>query len=267
MQLSPTALQDFFDAWQATPPLTTEGNLSSRLADFFKAFSVLEPLSAPATPEISIDVSRIERFFAELNQHQATLSARTLAFDPWQVIGLRRDEVRTVRVLAWLLDPHGSHGLGSAILEQGLLPLLNPGITNTALGKYFSIRTESNPNGDKSFRMDMEIESETLYIVVEAKIDALEQSLQIERYCSHAKEYAGQRSWAVVFLTPDGKIPDSAGGYHQSPHVVCLPWHRLKIALQKQVTKHQVSRVNHTLHMRNQADFFVQAYLHHIGQL
>ncbi len=165
--------------------------------------------------------------------------ARSGAFqcDPWEIAGLGRDEVRNSAVLAWLLNPKGSHGLGKTALTC-LIEMLNnhfSGKFPTDPGRFCRVRTEINPNGDISNRVDIEINSENFYLLIEVKINATEGKKQLKRYGDLAENQAGNlyvreihtddRPWAIVFLTRNGKKPNTAG-IHESK-VLPISWRKL----------------------------------------
>ena len=161
--------------------------------------------------------------------------ARSAAFqcDPWEIAGLGSDEVRNSSILAWLLNPKGSHGLGDAAMTQ-LLVQLNQhfcGDFPTNCGSFCSVRTESNPDGELTNRVDIEIDSENFYLIIEVKINALERDKQLKDYGDLTKNQAHGRPWALVFLTPGG-IPPKTAGEHTSK-VLPLSWKKLSHLLGK----------------------------------
>ncbi len=176
-------------------------------------------------------------------------------------MGLGRNEVRVVNILSWLLDSHGSHGFGPA-LQQGLLTYINQHIPlfPMAAGKRCHVRTEISPNGESGNRVDIEMDADNFYIIIEAKIDATEQIRQLERYCGQAKKQG--KHWAVIYLTPDGRK-----GSHGERNLVCLSWSQLSRILQHCMKNHQTDRINSRSSAQNNADFFVKTYLNHIRVL
>lgn len=134
-----------------------------------------------------------------------------LLCNPWEVAGLARNEVRNSAVLAWLLNPKGSHGLGGLALNSVLEKLskdLNKKFP-TAFEGFCNVRTEVT-DGDGSDRVDIEIQSHDFYLVIEVKIDAGEGREQLRRYGEFAKRRVAGRPWAIVFLTPSGQPPRTA---------------------------------------------------------
>ena len=82
--------------------------------------------------------------------------------DPWEIAGLKRDEVRNSRVLAWLLAPRESHGFGDLLLSS-LLAELGRRSTSLELPKSpddgCCVRIECSPLGDGRNRLDIEIDA------------------------------------------------------------------------------------------------------------
>jgi len=94
------------------------------------------------------------------------------------------------------------------------------------------VRTEANPDGDFSNRVDIEIDSKSFYLIIEVKINAPERDNQIEDYGKIAELQAGQRPWAILFLTPKGKPPKTAGHYNQGK-ILPISWRELAAAIQQ----------------------------------
>nr|WP_239514982.1 PD-(D/E)XK nuclease family protein [Enterobacter ludwigii] len=86
---------------------------------------------------------------------------------------------------------------------------------------YCRVLVETNPTGDNTNRVDIEINADNFFLLVEVKIDSCEQQEQIGRYCSDARIRAGSRPWAVVFLTPHGGKPLTCGSDFK-PDVPCI---------------------------------------------
>lgn len=144
-------------------------------------------------------------------------------FDPWSVAGLEKDEVRNTRVLAWLMNPMGSHGYGDALLRQLLEHLKTNGhLSPYSLDGYCRVRTEVNPNGDKGERVDIEVDAASFYLLIEVKIGAFEGVDQLNRYGSTAESVAGRRPWAMVYLTPGGGGAKTGSNY--ADRILPLSW-------------------------------------------
>lgn len=219
---------------------TVKTKLSDWLPDFFADYDerrYRKPTFVVTRPPI--DVTGLTTFIDELAQTIEASRRGSFGFDPWLVAGLRRDEVRNSSVLAWMLDPKGSHG-------QGLYPMwallnavsihFNGGFPSHP-GRYCRVRTEINPNGETADRVDIEVDAESCYIIIEVKIDAPEQAGQIERYCRQAANRPGNRPWAVIFLTPRGEAPRSAGAYDKSGRIIPLSWKKLAQIIERGVSE------------------------------
>lgn len=136
----------------------------------------------------------------------------------WEIAGLKKDELRISRVLAWYLDPKAGHGLGAGLVERFLSLSEMP-------ASFSSVRVvcENNPDGMTGNRVDILIDSPQFLTIVEVKIGAGEQPDQIDRYCRIAAARAGSaRPWKVVYLTLDGRNP--ASGSSDADQVFCMSW-------------------------------------------
>jgi|TARA_B100000519_G_C14259710_1_gene446989 hypothetical protein len=139
----------------------------------------------------------------------------------WEIAGLKRDELRISRVLAWYLDPKASHGIGAGLVKRFLSLSEMP-------ESYSSVRVlcENSPDGMTGNRVDILIDSPEFLMIVEVKIDAGEQPDQIDRYCRIAAARAGmRRPWKVVYLTLDGRNPVS--GACGTENVFCMSWYEV----------------------------------------
>lgn len=219
---------------------TIKTKLSVRLPKFFADYDERRYRKpTPLATRPLIDVAGLTAFIAELAPNIEASRRGAFHFDPWLVAGLRRDEVRNSGVLAWILDPKGSHGHGL----YPLLSLLNAvsihfnGSFPTHPGRYCRVRTEINPNGESADRVDIEIDAESCYMIIEVKIDAPEQVGQLERYCRQAAKRPGNRPWAVIFLTPRGGTPSSAGAYDKSGRIIPLSWKKLAQIIERGVSE------------------------------
>jgi hypothetical protein len=210
--------------------------LEAWLPQFFTEYHIYHngKSSLPAAKAFSwLTCQSLEEWFCAIEEPLKISRLAAFQCDPWDVAGLGRDEVRNSSVLAWLLNPKGSHGLGNAALT-GLLVRLNQhfcGNFPTNYGSFCSVCTESNPDGELTNRVDIEIDSENFYLIIEVKINALERDKQLEDYGNLAQKKAYGRPWALVFLTPSGNWPDTAG-VHESK-VLPISWQKISHFLGK----------------------------------
>jgi len=175
---------------------------------------------------VALDTRQLSAVMAELEHPLAVLRHGTFTFDPWEVAKLGRNEVRNSAVLAWLLDPHGNHGFGDLPLKALLSAVRECGKADFPenFTRYCRVNVEKSPSGDATNRVDIEIDADNFFMLIEVKIDAYEQKDQILRYIGEAKKRAGEQPWAVVYLTPQGRVPLSAG---EEADVPCLSWRHL----------------------------------------
>lgn len=157
------------------------------------------------------------------------------ASNVWEISGLKRDEVRISSVLAWFLNYHGEHGQEGALLS-GLLNAINKKPENFPSPEVVSaspywVNVESCPSGDKSSRVDIEIEGDRFLLFIEVKIDAAETNDQLDRYLEIGEIKSGNRPWGVVFLTPTGCKPKISTRAKENPRLVCLSWKDISLVL------------------------------------
>ena len=188
------------------------------------------------------EIEVLQEFFEVLPGHISAAQQAGFLCDPWAVASLKRDEVRNSAVLAWWLDPKGSHGFGGSLLEN-LLRGLSGGLPDCdCVSKLCSVRVESCPDGDGRNRVDIEIDDPKFFLIIEVKIGALEGVNQLNRYCdiAEAKARAEEKPWAVVFLTPQGRI--SASELAKPEKVFRLSWRQLASHLDAMVRKSSIKR-------------------------
>lgn len=138
--------------------------------------------------------------------HAALLRAKSLYverlapdFNPLDFMKI--DELNLSRVIAWLLRPDGSHGQGSAFLQQ-LLVL---------------IRSEWSPDecsaaqvyleyGIGDGRIDILVKSGGRVLAIENKPFSDDQPDQLERYLRYLDGF-GAENYRLLYLTPNGTPP------------------------------------------------------------
>jgi hypothetical protein len=111
-------------------------------------------------------------------------------------------------VLAWFLNPQGSHGLGTTFLAAFLgdiarttqdWPHLLSDLSRT------TVATEEWPLSSATERVDIALDGPDFALFVEVKIDAPEGPSQLERYLRQARRKAdatGREHGCVIFLSP-----------------------------------------------------------------
>lgn len=162
------------------------------------------------------------------------LEVSGLFASPWEAASLRRDEVRNASVLRWFLDPNGGHGCGEHLLAY-VLGRVASDVDSRFPAKpslACTVVVEECPDGDQASRVDIQIDDPSFFLIIEVKIDAIEQQRQLERYGDIAAARTGStRPWAVVFLTPDRRASRTAGNH--AAKVVSVSWRELAAVLRR----------------------------------
>lgn len=112
------------------------------------------------------------------------------------------------RVLADLLSPNGSHGMGSVFLQVFLKNILEMDVSDEALQEAH-IYKEYPIMNDR--RIDIVIRLKSVFIPIEVKINAGEQKSQCYDYFQFAKK--SNADTFVVYLTKFGHFPSEYSTY------------------------------------------------------
>lgn len=160
--------------------------------------------------------------------------ARGQAINVWDVAGLKHDELRNVAVLAWLLDPRGTHGYGPAVLAavMGLLRQragLPVGIAGDETLCRTAVLTEHWPLASQRDRVDIALDGQDFTLLVEVKIRAPEGPDQLARYArsAQARRRAMGHDWAgVLYLSPRPPVC-------LPPQVTHIDWHDVSAILRR----------------------------------
>lgn len=142
----------------------------------------------------------------------------------WAVAGLGRNELRNAAVLAWFLDPRGSHGFGATVLAALLRKVRTSASNWPDLGGNFArvaVRTEDWPLGSETERVDIVLDGPNFAAFIEVKIDAREGLEQLRRYTDLAWRTAaalGRIYGRVIYLSP--RPPRNP-----PPDIAFITWH------------------------------------------
>lgn len=222
-QLSAEKLNAFFG--QLRQPL-----LAEMLPSFFEKLGLaLEEDKANVEPAVEpksalVDTDKLDVFLKSLEQPLQIAKQSGWLCDPWQVAGLKRDEVRNSRVLSWLLNPRGSHGFGDKLLVALLAEIKLPSFP-LMVSPSCRVQEEQCPDGDQSNRVDIEINDANFYLLIEVKIQASEGEQQLARYGDIAAKRAGSKPWGMIYLTTRGNQSKSAGKWIDK--VIPMSWQQL----------------------------------------
>jgi len=133
-----------------------------------------------------------------------------------EVFGISRKEKTHSRFLGWLLDPQGSHGLGTTFLDSFLR--LAQGTCRCEFDADLSDVEVKLERGTDRGVPDITVIGPNFLCIVENKLLAAEGRDQTRRYADAAEEEACQRGipftrLLLVFLSPMGRSPKD-GRFH-----------------------------------------------------
>lgn len=152
----------------------------------------------------------------------------TRDFNIFKLLDRTTDEVKChSRVIGELLNPKGSHGLGSLFLDRFIDRLRIKHKLSLEKDSHAIVSVEhpapiNNTNG----RIDLLIETKEAFIVIENKVYAEDQPKQLERYLDYIDKLNNKsKKVKIVYLTLDGSSPseDSLGRLEQD-RVYCISY-------------------------------------------
>lgn len=139
----------------------------------------------------------------------------------FDIFGIVRNEIRHSNILAWLFDPHGSHGCGDFFLH-GILRKLskrNRGLDSFSPEKWYSLNLSEAVifrewSGSTKDRLDLLIlfKSQKFYIAIENKVDSAESEDQTKKYRDTLKNQFPDFGSLLVLLSPDHLEATDQGG-------------------------------------------------------
>jgi hypothetical protein len=164
------------------------GNPAGDVSQFDAFFEGLAPLFRglavePEPVEVILPAAaRFDSLFAAIREPMFRDAERGGRVNPWQIAGLKRDEVRISAALAGLW----THQLGGAASRRFLSAYLSIAVPDvdwdSELSNAYRVETEINPAGDMGDRVDVVVETTAYVIGIEVKIDAPLGPNQLERY-------------------------------------------------------------------------------------
>ena len=113
------------------------------------------------------------------------------------------NEMRLSRILAWFLDPEGTHGQGGRFLHLLLERVAAEWPPDVC--EHANVGTETSV---EEGRIDIIVRSASGTLVIENKPWAADQSEQIRRYFTHLDRMKAARS-ILIYLTVEGTVPSS----------------------------------------------------------
>ena len=158
-----------------------------------------------------------DEFTAMKTETARTAITQAPAFNIFNILHLERDELRHSVFLRTLFDPMGGHGQGMLFLESFLLFCLKkypefPILPDQLVSNRWEVFAEYPI---QTGRIDIVISNSSIgcLFVIENKVDAYEQSRQIERYAQWMQQNTMTFPYqAIIFLTTTGYPAISAGG-------------------------------------------------------
>ena len=151
------------------------------------------------------------------------LNEQISQFNPFEVLKLKGHEIRHSNMLAWLLNPNESHGLGFDFLEQFALAMADSPVesaeTAAAINEFLRklittshpfVKVEREPESKDKMRLDIKIlciwESETpeiFDIIIENKVYSKQGKNQLKNYIDYEKTVNPTAKHIPVYLTLD----------------------------------------------------------------
>ena len=158
--------------------------------------------------------AELQHFFASVKHRVKLAETRQRRIDKRRATGfnvfhlIEPDENKLSDILADLLDPKGNHGQGDLLLRL-LFKQLGLG-SHAKLTKNTAVQREAPTHGILKYRrrMDVFVEAGAL-LVIENKLDSLEQRDQVKDYLEHLRQCMRDRRTRLIYLTPDGRQPES----------------------------------------------------------
>lgn len=161
------------------------------------------------------DKRALEQFLVE-NPELELLSDKLNDFNLFDVLRATSAEIRHSNILAWLLDPRGTHNFGDAFLRRFLSRVLAS--SERDLARTSPARAELIDLADAAVEREWRnidvlvcSAANKLCLLIENKINSSESKGQLRRYFESVSEvYPG---WDIipVFLTLDGDEPSDEG--------------------------------------------------------
>jgi len=182
--------------------------------------STVERFDALALPE-ETQIEELNKLLVECRGlEQVEELARR--FNVLRVLDIEEGELRHSNVLAWLLTPDESHGLGERFLRRWLLKVVydsdttqekTPSLVAIA-AQPFSRISVTREWRSIDILIELELPNGKRWVVaVENKVRAKESSKQLERYRKLVDEAFGEASFRMlIFLTVGGDSPEDLEG-------------------------------------------------------
>ena len=171
------------------------------------------------------EIEKLERFSngnKDLSQLEKLIEARKTGFQPFRMMGIAKNETTHSRILEWLLNPKGDHGLGDGFLREFIhetvdaaqLPIPRSDDLVDAINAswdHAQIKREWDHKIDgQAGRLDILVLNGQAKFVcaIENKIRSGEHSGQLTRYRRALEAEYPNFLRHHVFLSPTGSQPE-----------------------------------------------------------
>ena len=155
-----------------------------------------------------------EKYFTDLLKKiwEAENEYKTVShcsFNIFKILGIENSEILICRFLGFLLDPNGSHNLGSVPLDIFIKQVL--GIYDESEDSVSNAKicleeiSETLTNNKRLRRIDIVIHTLTRIYPIEVKIGAGDQPNQLFDYYKHC--FGKKENGVIYYLTPSGHKP------------------------------------------------------------
>lgn len=135
-------------------------------------------------------------------------------FNIFRITGIHSDEVKMCKMLAEIIDPHGSHKRGAFFLESFMNEVLGLNADDAELNTA-EVKLEYHTFEDR--RIDIVIETNRRFVPIEVKIYAGDQRRQCRDYYDFAIARHKPEHSKVYYLTLDGHLPQGGGAEGLTP--------------------------------------------------
>ena len=188
--------------------------LAVELDELDLALDELRQLFDAEDGEARLALQRLEADDADLARLGFMLSGWHDEVDVFDALRLHGDEQFHSNLLAWLLNPRGSHGLGDRFLRGFLAQVGARGVIRTADLPSTTVRREHYLEQEgESGRLDILIHNESAKFLcaIENKVWAPESGNQLAWYRKVLACHYPNHRVHRMFLTPRGMVPDNPG--------------------------------------------------------
>ena len=256
-------LQDYFSNFNA---IQTKSHFKQQATAFFADFRN----SYDRQPETQVkqktnyvahlNCTAFSQFVTDFNEKYDIFYQSGMAMNIWKFAELEQLEVKNCKVLRWLMDERGDHGLGKAFLIRLLKIIQCGGRLDATIASLqqtaYAVLNEVNIRSDIYDRLDIVVKSKDVCLFVEAKINAVESvdtcGSQLGRYSEKlANECAAHKH--LLFLTRNKALPYDK---NLADSVLLLSWREVATALRQTVAESPKHSAYHRVLFRQLAQHF-----------